>query len=280
MDKKIKRAITISLIAVFAASTVLFVLQQRELSAKYNEAVSYAEAGDYAKAHELMNKMGIYRDSEELLETYENEINYEAAKEKYAEGSYDEALELLTPLVSGGEGYKDSLDLQNEIEYYKGVELAKSGSFAEATAVFNSLPRTYVDVQERIEELNYASKIIDKWYCKEHSIDLIIKGYISEDNVTYLETEIKDRNGFLLGDEANTLKGKNIVLNEDRFTWDLFGDGTKYAVQLEDNKIKFIKQPVTEESNIVTFVRKLQSSANEIDGDINSAINRSVDAGL
>ena len=109
---------------------------------------------------------------------------------------------------------------------------------------------------------------------------MIIKGRISEDNVTYLDVEIKDRNGFLLGDETNKLKGKDIVLNEDRFVWDMFGNGVKYAVQLQDNKIKFSKQPVTEESNVVTFVRKLNSGTNAVDGDINSAINRDVDAGI
>lgn len=278
--KKMKRGLTISILCVLAVSAILFIFQQRELAAKYNEAVSYAEKGDYEKAFELMDKMGIYRDSEDKLQEYENELNYRSAKEHYAAGEYDEAINLFGLLSLEGKGYKDSIELQNEVGYKKALELEKNGKLTEALAVFNSLPRSYSDVSERIEEIGYAVKFIDKWYCKEHSIDLIIKGRISEDNVTYLDVEIKDRNGFLLGDETNKLKGKDIVLNEDRFVWDMFGNGVKYAVQLQDNKIKFSKQPVTEESNIVTFVRKLNSGTNAVDGDINSAINRDVDAGI
>ena len=278
--KKMKRGLTISILCVLAVSAILFIFQQRELAAKYNEAVSYAEKGDYEKAFELMDKMGVYRDSEDKLQEYENELNYQAAKEHYAAGEYDEAINLFGLLSLEGKGYKDSIELQNEVGYKKALELEKNGKLTEALAVFNSLPRSYSDVSERIEEIGYAVKFIDKWYCKEHSIDLIIKGRISEDNVTYLDVEIKDRNGFLLGDETNKLKGKDIVLNEDRFVWDMFGNGVKYAVQLQDNKIKFSKQPVTEESNVVTFVRKLNSGTNAVDGDINSAINRDVDAGI
>ena len=278
--KKMKRGLTISILCVLAVSAILFIFQQRELAAKYNEAVSYAEKGDYEKAFELMDKMGIYRDSEDKLQEYENELNYQAAKEHYAAGEYDEAINLFGLLSLEGKGYKDSIELQNEVGYKKALELENNGKLTEALAVFNSLPRSYSDVSERIEEIGYAIKFIDKWYCKEHSIDLIIKGRISEDNVTYLDVEIKDRNGFLLGDETNKLKGKDIVLNEDRFVWDMFGNGVKYAVQLQDNKIKFSKQPVTEESNVVTFVRKLNSGTNAVDGDINSAINRDVDAGI
>lgn len=278
--KKMKRGLTISILCVLAVSAILFVFQQRELAAKYNEAVSYAEKGDYEKAFELMDKMGVYRDSEDKLQEYENELNYQAAKEHYAAEEYDEAINLFGLLSLEGKGYKDSIELQNEVGYKKALELENNGKLTEALAVFNSLPRSYSDVSERIEEIGYAVKFIDKWYCKEHSIDLVIKGRISEDNVTYLDVEIKDRNGFLLGDETNKLKGKDIVLNEDRFVWDMFGNGVKYAVQLQDNKIKFSKQPVTEESNIVTFVRKLNSGTNAVDGDINSAINRDVDAGI
>lgn len=278
--KKMKRGLIISILCVLAVSAILFIFQQRELAAKYNEAVSYAEKGDYEKAFELMDKMGIYRDSEDKLQEYENELNYQAAKEHYAAGEYDEAINLFGLLSLEGKGYKDSIELQNEVGYKKALKLENNGKLTEALAVFNSLPRSYSDVSERIEEIGYAIKFIDKWYCKEHSIDLIIKGRISEDNVTYLDVEIKDRNGFLLGDETNKLKGKDIVLNEDRFVWDMFGNGVKYAVQLQDNKIKFSKQPVTEESNIVTFVRKLNSGTNAVDGDINSAINRDVDAGI
>ena len=278
--KKMKRGLIISILCVLAVSAILFIFQQRELAAKYNEAVSYAEKGDYEKAFELMDKMGIYRDSEDKLQEYENELNYQAAKEHYAAGEYDEAINLFGLLSLEGKGYKDSIELQNEVGYKKALKLENNGKLTEALAVFNSLPRSYSDVSERIEEIGYAIKFIDKWYCKEHSIDLIIKGRISEDNVTYLDVEIKDRNGFLLGDETNKLKGKDIVLNEDRFVWDMFGNGVKYAVQLQDNKIKFSKQPVTEESNVVTFVRKLNSGTNAVDGDINSAINRDVDAGI
>ena len=105
--KKMKRGLTISILCVLAVSAILFIFQQHELAAKYNEAVSYAEKGDYEKAFELMDKMGIYRDSEDKLQEYENELNYQAAKEHYAAGEYDEAINLFGLLSLEGKGYKD-----------------------------------------------------------------------------------------------------------------------------------------------------------------------------
>jgi len=276
---KIKKMIVFSVFVVFILSTVLFVVQQKELAGKYSEATAYAEKGDYQSALDVISIIGEYKDSDELLTLYENEINYAKAVDYIEKGNFDEALPLLTLLNSQAEGFKDSIDLQYSAEYTNAMKLASEGKIEEAFVAYRNLPTSYSDVQERLEEINYARKFIDDWYCKEHKIDMEIRGYITEDNTTYLNVKIKDRNGFLLGDETNNLYGNDIVLMEDRFVWDMFENGTKYAVVLEDRKIKFSKQPVTEDDFIVSFVRKLEDY-NEVDGNINAAVDMNVDSGL
>ncbi|MBP3360138.1 MAG: hypothetical protein J6N52_04740 [Clostridia bacterium] len=274
-----KIILIISVFVVFVISMILFVLQQKELSVKYNEALAYAEKGDYENALDVISQIGEYQDSEELFTEYSNEIKYKKVKEYIEENDYDSALPLLTELNSIGQGFKDSLDLQYQVEYKYAVNLEMNGKLEDAFIAFRNLPTAYMDVADRLNEITYARKFIDKWYCKEHQIDMEIKGYISEDNVTHLNVEIRDRNGFLLGDETNKLYGNDLILMEDRFVWDMFDNGVRYAVLLEDDKLKFAKQPVKDDDFIVSFVRKL-NSYNEVDGNINSAVDADVDAGV
>lgn len=277
--KKVKKCFIISIFVVFVLSTVLFIVQHKELSRKYDEAVAYAEKGDFQEAYDEISLIGEYKDSDELLKQYENEINYAKVLEYIEKDKFADALPILNLLNSQDGGFKDSIELQYSTEYTNAMMLAAEGKIEEAFVAYRNLPSTYSDVQERLEEINYARKFIDDWYCKEHKIDMEIKGRIAEDNTTYLNVKIKDRNGFLLGDESNNLYGNDIVLMEDRFIWDMFENGTKYAVILEDRKIKFSKQPITEDDYIVSFVRKLENY-NEVDGNINSAIDMNVDAGV
>lgn len=276
---KIKKILVISVFVVFVISMGILFLQQKELSVKYNKALAYAEKGDYDNASEVISQIGEYKDSEDLLTEYTNEINYKKIKGYMDDGDYDSALPLLVEMNSVGQGFKDSLELQYQVEYKRALTLEMNGQLEEAFLAFRNLPTSYMDVADRLEELGYARKFIDKWYCKEHQIDLEIKGYISAENVTYLNVEMRDRNGFLLGDETNKLYGKDLVLMEDRFVWDMFENGVKYAVLLDDRKLKFAKQPVKDNDYIVSFVRKLENY-NEIDGNINSAVDANVDAGV
>ena len=125
--------------------------------------------------------------------------------------------------------------------------------------------------------------MVGKWYCKEYQIDMTITGFVDDDNSSHLSVEIKDRNGFLLGNEKNVLKGEDLILDEDRFIWDMFDDGVKFRVLLKDSKIQFSKlddSAEDEEAVIVSFVRKLNSSAidNEVSKNVDQSVKANVDA--
>lgn len=275
MDKKIKKFLIISTSVVFAISFIIFIFQHRELTAKYREATAYAEKGDYEKAVEIVSNIGEYKDSERLLEEYANEINYQQVIKYVQESNFEDALKILERLNSIGGGYKDSGALQDNVEYNRAVQLAENGQLSEAFEAFKNLPTAYADVVERLNELSFAIKFVDKWFCKEHQIDMVIKGTISKENITYLDVEIRDRNGFLINGDSNKLVGEDLILMEDRFLWNLMGGDSKYAVIMQDNKLKMAKQSSTDTSRIFTFVRKLDTYS-AIDGNINAALKQKI----
>ena len=279
MNKKLKLTLIISTAVVFILSLVIYVNQHNELKVKYDEAIALAEEGNYEEARYKISLIGEYKDSEKLLEEYTNEIEYQMAFDFIDEKKYDDALAILERLNSQSSGYKDSGDLQDSVEYARAMYLAQNGELTAAYEGYKRLPTSYLDVTERIAELSRAITFVDKWFCKEHTIDLELTASVSPENITYLRAEMKDRNGFLLGTDDNKLIGEGLVLMDDRFVWNLLGDGTRFAIILEDNKLKVAKQPVVDNDYIVTFVRKL-STYNPIDGDINAAINRDIDGGL
>ena len=279
MNKKLRLTLMITTAIVFVVSLFIYLKQHNELKVKYEEAVELAEQGNYEEARYKISLIGEYKNSEQLLEEYTNEIEYQAAFKFIDEHKYDDALAILERLNSQSSGYKDSSELQDSVEYARAMHLAQNGELTAAYEGYKRLPTSYLDVTERIAELGRAITFVDKWYCKEHTIDLELTATVSPENITYLRAEMTDRNGFLLGSEDNKLVGEGLVLMDDRFVWNLLGDGTRFAVILEDNKLKVAKQPVVDNNYIVTFVRKL-STYNPIDGDINAAINRDIDGGL
>lgn len=275
MKGKLKKIIIISTCIMFFVSLFIFLKQHKELSYKYGKAVEYAESGDYVSARNIIGNIGEYKDSSELLQSYTDEIDYQLANRLIEEEDYEKALTVFERLNAENRGYKDSIDLQYQVEYMRAVKRAAEGDLNGAYEAFKRLPISYSDVIDRLNELSHAIKFADKWYCKEHKIDLIIKAKVSEDNVTYLETEIRDREGFLIGNENNKLFGSDLVLNEDRFVWNILGDETKFAIIMENNKLKVAKQPVKDNNYIVTFARKLDAY-NSVDGDIDAAVKRSI----
>ena len=279
MDKRIRKVLIISTCVIFVISLFIYLNQHRELTVKYAEATAFAEKGEYENAVDVISKIGEYKDSERLLEEYTNELNYQEALKYISESNFSDALKILERLNATGGGYKDSGELQDNVEYNRAIQLAENGQLSQAYEAFKNLPTAYADVVERLNELSYAIKFVDKWFCKEHQIDLIIKARVSSENITYLDVEMRDRNGFLLDTEDNTLTGTNLVLMEDRFIWNLLGGEERYAVIMQDNKLKIAKQPVTNTDYIVSFVRKLDNY-NKIDGNMDAAIKQNINAGV
>ena len=279
MKGKLRNFIVISTCIVFVISVFIYINQHKELSAKYNEALKYADKGDYIKAREIMSGIGEYKNTDELIADYTNEIEYQAAQEYILNEDYDSALVLLERINAATRGYKQSIDMQNEVEYKRAIKLASEGKLHEAYEAFKSMPVTYSDVVERRTEVSYAIEFADKWYCKEHQIDLEITGRVTEDNVVLLDVEMRDRNGFLLDAETNKLTGTDLQLMEDRFIWNLLGDDTKYAIIMENNKLKVAKHPITNSNYIVTFSRKLEGY-NSVDGDIDADVKMDINKGV
>ncbi len=274
----VKVLIIISIAVVFVLSVVLFAVQNKELRIKYSEAVAYAESGDYQTAYDTISNMGEYRDSEELAQNYQNEIEYEKAVSLMESGDYDAALEIFSVLNSGDTIFKDARDLANEAQYRKAIELCSEGDLDNAFIEFKNLPYSFKDTQKRLDELQNARNFIGKWYSKEYQIDMDITGKISAENITYLDVVISDRNGFLLGTEDYVLRGEDLVLDVDRFTWDMFDDGSRYAVQYSDNHIDIVRLRSGDSVEPVRFVRKLTDYSG-IDGSLNDSMD-DVDGGV
>ena len=279
INVKLKRIVIISTIIMFVISSFIYINQHKELSAKYNEAIAYAEAGDYISAKAVMSNIGEYKDSDVLIDAYNNEIDYQNAVKFMEEGDYDTAQALLQRINAATRGYKDSVEMQNQVEYTRAKTLAAEGKLNEAYEGFKSMPISYMDVSDRIQGLSNAIKFTDKWYCREHQIDLVLSAKVTEDNMIYIDAEMRDRNGFLLGDESNKLNGYDLPLMEDRFTWNLLGNDIKFVIVMENNKLKIARHPVATNDYIVTFARKLESY-NKVDGDIDAAVKRKVDSGV
>lgn len=279
MNVKLKRVVIISTVIMFVISSLIYINQHIELAARYKEAVAYADGGDFVSAREVMSNIGEYKNSDELIEAYTNEIDYQNSIKYMEEGDYDTAQALLQRLNAATRGYKDSVEMQNKVEYVRAKSLASAGKLNEAYEGFKSMPISYLDVANRIEELGNALKFTDKWYCKEHQIDLVLSAKVTDDNIVYIDAEMRDRNGFLLGDETNKLNGYDLLLMGDRFTWNILGNDIKFVVVMEDNRLKIAKHPVATNDYIVTFARKLESY-NKVDGDIDAAVKRKVDSGI
>lgn len=267
-----------SLVVVLIFSGVLFGLQQNELESRYNEAIAYAEKGDFETARTLMNRVGEYKDAKVRTSEYNNEAGYVLAKRYYEEGDYEQSKAIFEQLLSTDEDYKDCAYYLDSIEYRIASQEALAGEVSQAYNRLKKLPLSLFDVEEKLDKVSEAKLVIGTWYCREHQIDLVLRGYVSENNKIYINGEIQDRKGFLLGDTTNKLTGEDMVYESGKFVWDLFGDGVKYDVTYENGQINVSKQGGS--SGPVVFARKLEEYS-VVDGDMNASVDAvNIDGGI
>ena len=154
------------LIALFAFFVVWLIITKLIVpSAKYNDAVSKLESGQYKEAAAEFRALKFFRDSKMLLIEAENALSEEMYKNAVAlmdEEKYERAINIFTNLKK----YKDSSDkiieCQNGIparDYRQAESLLANGKFDEAIAAFSALG-DYEDSPEKVlecrDEKNYV----------------------------------------------------------------------------------------------------------------------------
>ena len=115
------------------------------LSSKYSKATEAFEDGDYETSLELFTELEKfkYKDSAEMAEVSQVEIDYLKVDELIAEKDYDAALKILedvSKFYGNKSKGKDANELIAEINTAKdAVDAMNAGNYSEAKALFNSL---------------------------------------------------------------------------------------------------------------------------------------------
>ena len=86
--------IIIIVIAVAVCSELVYLKKQEEIKSKYDSALVAIENKEYEIAIDLLDELGNYKDSEILKTETLNSYYYSQARNKMAEGNYDQAIEL------------------------------------------------------------------------------------------------------------------------------------------------------------------------------------------
>ena len=144
----VKRIVTtsISAVAVIACVAAVFLMNRITPAVDYENAVRLMDTGEYARAAEVFEALGDYKDSEEMVSF----CNYRIAGELFSSGKYGEALEAFRLLG----GYEDSGEMVLKCRYKSAEEKLNSGDTEAALAEFEALG-DYEDSAERILEYKY-----------------------------------------------------------------------------------------------------------------------------
>ena len=93
--------------------TTLFILQQIEYKAVYEESTALAASGDYDAAYVKMSKIEQYHDASDKITEYDLEIDYREGNKLISEEDWENALPIFENILSR-EDYKDSEYLKNQ----------------------------------------------------------------------------------------------------------------------------------------------------------------------
>lgn len=150
--KRVKTMIIISSCAVVVACAVLIpVLIEKAKASRYEAAFAMMEEGDAPEAMDEFAELGAYRDSESLIDTCRNMIDYEKARELKEAGDYTAAKSAFDSLAT----YKDSAALSQEcqdiMDYDAAAALKDGGDTEKARDAFLALGG-YSDAAELAQE--------------------------------------------------------------------------------------------------------------------------------
>ena len=228
-------------ICVFVCVATLFVIQQMELSEKYNTGIKAAELGNYEQAVEYMSSIAEYRDAPTKAEDYRLEITYQKGLELIENQQWDSALEIFETIL-GTKDYKDADEKKYLCLYEQARRLAFEGDVRSAELIYIRLPLNFMDVEARKQVISDYKKFSGSWRCDENNLDLKTTVYIDYDNIPRIRAVISDHDGLLL-DEPITLNGEGMEIATDRFSWAIYGKDSFSFVYGKD-KFTVMKQPV------------------------------------
>lgn len=246
------KSIWILHITVFLFVAVLFVLQQNELSEKYNLGLEAAERGNYEEALNYMSSIAEYRDAPAKAEDYKLEIKYQNGLNLIEQKNWDDALTIFEQILST-KSYKDSDQKKYLCLYEQARLLAFEGEVRSAELIFIRLPLNFMDVEQRKQVISDYKKFAGTWRCDENNLDLKTTVYIDYNNVPRVKAVISDKDGLLL-DEPITLNGEGMEILGDRFSWAIYGNDSFSFVYGKD-KFTVMKQPVVSGTTKHIFTR-------------------------
>lgn len=244
-------------ISVFLCVLALFIIQQIELSSKYNSGVEAAERGNYEEAVRYMSSIAEYRDAPSKAEEYRLEINYQNGLELIEKKNWDKALEIFENILSVKQ-YKDADEKKYLCLYEQANLLAFEGDIRSAELIYVRLPVTFKDVEYKKQLITNYKKFAGSWRCEENNLDLKTTVYIDYDNIPRIRTVISDNDGLLL-DEPITLNGEGMEIKSDRFSWAIYGRDS-YSFVYGKDQYTVMKQPVV--SGTVKHIFSRITSAN------------------
>lgn len=244
--------------------TTLFILQQIEYKAVYEEATALAASGDYDAAYVKMSKIEQYHDASDKITEYDLEIDYREGNKLISEEDWENALPIFENILSR-EDYKDSEYLKNQCIYEQAIDAALNGELIEAERKFISLPLNYKDVSERKQVIANNKKYKGTWKCTDNDMDLKTSVFIDEENIPRVNAELVDHDALLL-DEPVTLKGNELEINGSKFSWEI-SPGVSYSFVYDSEKFTALKQPVVEGSTKIMFERTSEKDYDRINAE-------------
>ncbi|MDD6771566.1 hypothetical protein [Inconstantimicrobium porci] len=114
--------------------------KNNEIKSKYEEALIKYEEKNYLDVIMLLQPVGDYKNSKEIL----READYNVALEKYNSSEYDDAI----TYFSRSDGYKDASEQIQKIRYEMAETLFNSGNFEDAATQYKVVG-DYLDAKEK-----------------------------------------------------------------------------------------------------------------------------------
>ncbi len=155
LSNTVKKKITkITSVSVLAVLVIGIIMTHQYKQGKYEEAVGFIEQKNYTGAISILDQLGNYKDSADLLtETRDliNEQDYAAAMDLLNTGNYDTAMaafDALGDYKDSENRYKEAENLKYSSAYADAEEYLQSGDLYSAATAFYALGE-YEDARER-----------------------------------------------------------------------------------------------------------------------------------
>lgn len=143
----------------------------------YKSAVSAMEAGQYTEAAAMLEALGDYKDSADLLK----QCRYALAEQDFTAGNYEAAKAAFLTLS----GYEDSAEYVNKRDYAVAVAAFEAGEYENALETFTALGE-YSDAAAyvtRTEDAMLKAAIAGQWNSSVFDLTDIVMEYIDDETL-------------------------------------------------------------------------------------------------